>query len=152
MKIKACPVKQESKDRLYKAAIKKEVVMKIFRWIALALFAAVLFAGCASTSTSMKWGADSTTSLKGKTEEAVISEYGKPFKKYTTSEGVKVLEYRRSAKDGSALNSAVAVFSFGMLSGENSAYADVLKIYLVKGKVTKATFEENVQVLTTPTL
>jgi hypothetical protein len=113
------------------------------------LFVAVMFIGCGTTS-SLKWGADSTTGLRGKTEQEIISELGKPYKKYTNSEGIKILEYRQSAKDAGSMNSLVAVASFGLLSGKDSAYADIMKIYFSDGVVTKATFEENVQVLTMP--
>ena len=106
--------------------------------------------GCASTSS--KWGADSTSGLKGKTEAQIISEFGKPYRKFTTSGGVKVLEYRQSAQEGGALNTLAKVGSFGIMSGESSAYVDMMKIYLKEGRVAKATFEENVQGVTTPGL
>jgi hypothetical protein len=113
------------------------------------MFLAVMFVGCASTSSS-RLGADSVSGLKGKTEGEIISQFGKPFKKYTTSEGVKILEYRQSAQDGGAMNSMAAISSFGAMSGSNSAYVDIMKIYLTNGSVTKATFEENVQGITMP--
>jgi len=48
------------------------------------------------------------------------------------------------------MNTMVAINSFGMLSGENSAYVDIMKVYLKDDIVTKATYEENVQGLTMP--
>jgi len=109
----------------------------------------VMFIGCASTSPS-KWGADSTSALKGKTEEAIISKFGKPYKKYTNSDGIKILEYRQAAKEGGAMNSLAAIGSFGLMSGKDSAYVDIMKIYLSSGIVTKVTYEENVQGVTMP--
>ena len=125
--------------------------MKKVVCIIVIMFLAVMLVGCAST-TSSKWGADSISGLKGKTEGKVISQFGKPYKKYTTSDGVKVLEYRQSAQEGGAMNTMVKVGSFGALSGESSAYVDIMKIYLTNGSVKKATFEENVQALTTPSI
>ena len=113
------------------------------------MFLAIIFVGCATTS-SLKLEADSVSGLKGKTENEINSQFGKPFKKYTSSDGVKVLEYRQSTQEGGAMNTIVKVFSFGFLSGENSAYVDIMKIYLSEGKVTKTTFEENVLALTMP--
>lgn len=113
------------------------------------MFLAVMFIGCAATSSS-QWGEDSTVGLKGKTEQEVISQLGKPYKKYTSSDGVKVLEYRQSTQSGGAMNTMAKVGSFGILSGEHSAYVDIMKVYLTSGRVSKATFEENVQGLTMP--
>jgi hypothetical protein len=123
--------------------------MKRVVCIGAVMFLAVMFVGCATTSSS-KWGADSVSGLKGKTEDEIISQFGKPYKKYTSSDDVKVLEYRQSTQEGGAMNAMVKVGSFGVLSGENSAYVDMMKIYLSKGRVSKATFEENVQALTMP--
>ena len=124
--------------------------MKKVVFIIAVMYLAVMLVGCASTSS--KWGADSTSGLKGKTEAQIISEFGKPYRKFTTSGGVKVLEYRQSAQEGGALNTLAKVGSFGIMSGESSAYVDMMKVYLTGGRVTKATFEENVQGVTTPGL
>ncbi len=113
------------------------------------LFMAVMIIGCAQTSSS-RFGADSTGGLTGKTEEEVISRFGKPFKKYTTSDEMKILEYRQAAEEGGAFNKIVAIGSYGMMSGQNSAYVDIMKVYFKKGMVSKATFEEKVQSLTMP--
>lgn len=113
------------------------------------VFLTVMFVGCASTSSS-KWGADSVSGLKGKTEADIISQFGKPYKKYTSSDGIKVLEYRQSAQEGSAMNTMAKISSFGLMSGERSAYVDIMKVYLKEGMATKVTFEENVQGVTMP--
>jgi hypothetical protein len=121
--------------------------MKRVVFIIAVMFLAVMVVGCATTS-SPKWGEDSTSGLKGKTESELISQFGKPYKKYTSSDGVKVLEYRQSTQSGRGMNTLVKIGTFGVLSGENSAYVDIMKIYLANSRVTKATFEENVQGLT----
>lgn len=111
------------------------------------MFLVVMFVGCATTSSS-RWGEDSTSGLKGKTEKEIISQFGKPHKKYTTSEDVKILEYRQATQESGAMNTFVKVGSFGIMSGESSLYVDIMKIYIKTGRVIKATFEENVQGLT----
>lgn len=113
------------------------------------LFLAVMIIGCASTSSS-RFGTSSVSGIEGKTEEAIIAQFGNPFKKYTTSDGIKVLEYRQAAEEGGAFNTLVAIGSYGMMSGQNSAYVDIMKIYFKEGSVTKATYEEKVQGMFNP--
>jgi hypothetical protein len=110
------------------------------------IFLAVMFVGCASTSSS-RFGEDNASGLKGKTEEQIIAQFGTPYKKFTNSDDYKILEYRQSANTG--MNTFTTIGSFGLLSGGNSAYADIMKIYLKEKIVQKATFEENVLTLTT---
>jgi len=113
------------------------------------MFLAVTVIGCASTSSS-RFGTSSVSGIEGKTEEAIIAQFGNPFKKYTTSDGIKVMEYRQSAEEGGAFNTIMAIASYGMLSGQNSAYVDIMKIYFKEGRATKATFEEKVQGMFNP--
>jgi hypothetical protein len=102
----------------------------------------LLLAGCASTSSN--WTSDNPGIAKGGTKEEVISKYGEPYLKYIDSNGIQVLEYRRPAKDRGAMNTFVAVGSFGLLSGRNSSYVDIMKVNLANNKVSTITFEENV--------
>ncbi len=123
--------------------------MKSAGCIITVMFLIIMIVGCASTSSSTI-GEASTHGTKGKTEGEIISQFGKPYKKYTSSGGIKVLEYRQTAKDRGAMNTFVAIGSFGLMAGENSPYVDIMKIYLKNGRVTKSTFEENVQGVTMP--
>jgi len=123
--------------------------MKRIAYVVAIMFLVVMVVGCASTSAA-KFGIDDTSRIKGKTESQIINQFGEPHKKYITSDGDKVLEYRQPTQKGSVMNTMVAINSFGMLSGENSAYVDIMKVYLKDDIVTKATYEENVQGLTMP--
>ena len=113
------------------------------------MFLISMLIGCASTS-SLRFGEDTTTSLRGKTEQQIVDRFGKPYKKYTASDGSKVLEYRQPTADRGGYNTFLSVGSFGFLSGQSSAFVDIMKLYF-KGKVVKkASFEENVQGITMP--
>lgn len=123
--------------------------MKKVAHVVAVMFLVAIVLGCASISSS-RFGEDIVSGIKGKTEEQIIAQFGKPYKKYTTNEGLKVLEYRQSASDRGAVNSFAAIGSFGVMSGGASLYVDILKIYFKRKVASKATFEENVQGVTMP--
>lgn len=123
--------------------------MKKVICIVAVMFLAGMVIGCASTS-STQFGMDTTSGLTGKTQEQIITQFGQPYKKFTTSDGDMVLEYRQATKQGSAINTAAAISSFGLFSGKNNLYVDIMKIYFKEGVVQKSTFEENVLGVTTP--
>jgi hypothetical protein len=106
--------------------------------------AIVMFTGCASSKSSLKWSSDDPGLKKGTSKESVISKFGQPYRKGTDSNGIEVFEYRKPAEGREAMNSFIAISSFGLVSGKDSSYVDILKVYFSKGKVIKTTYEENV--------
>lgn len=126
----------------------RRISMKKVICIVAVMFLAIMVIGCASTSSS-KFGSDTVSGLKGKAEGEIISQFGKPYKQSINSDGEKVLEYRQSSQDSGFKNTAIAITSFGVLSGEDSPYVDIMKIYLKDNMVVKSTFDQNVQGLLT---
>lgn len=122
--------------------------MKRIAYVVAIMFLVVMVVGCASTSSS-RFGSDTVSILKGKTEGEIISQFGKPYKQSTNSDGEKIMEYRQAANDSSFKNTGIAIASFGVLSGEDSPYVDIMKVYLKDNMVIKSTFDQNVQGLLT---
>jgi hypothetical protein len=109
----------------------------------------VMFTGCASTS-SIKWSTNDKCLKKGNSRESVISKFGEPYRKSTDSNDNEVLEYRKPAKGKEGTNTFYAIGSFGILSGNDSAYVDILNVYLNNGKVIKTTYQANVLGISPP--
>lgn len=106
------------------------------------LVAVVIALSACAISNSTKWP-DNSHALKGKTMEEISAMYGEPYQKYTVK-GIKVWEYRRPAEKRNGLNTLVAVCSFGLVSGGDSTYVDILRVCFRSEKVIKTSLEENV--------
>jgi len=113
------------------------------------LFLAVLtLSACASGPT---WKTeDFSNGLKGQTEEQIIQKFGQPDRKYSDSSGGKVFEYRKEAEKGNAMSAFAKFGSYGMMSGKDSLYVDILRITLRRGRVIDFSYEENVTNIAMP--
>ncbi len=102
----------------------------------------LLTSSCASTG---GWKSEdlSSTNFKGLTGEQVVQKFGKPDRKFTDSSGKQIWEYRKPAESQEGVNKFMAIGSFGMASGSNSMYVDILKIQMVNNKVANYSYEEN---------
>jgi hypothetical protein len=107
------------------------------------LFFFSVIIGCAGTNTA-SWKSTDTRGLKGKTEAQILEKFGEPSQKSSDSNGIVVYEYRKPAERNSGLNGFIAVASYGINSGENSAYTDRLIIKFQKGRVINSIYRENV--------
>ena len=118
--------------------------MKKFIYIIAVMLLAFLFAGCSSTSSSsMKWTPTELNGLKGKTMEEISSVYGQPTQRYSVNDGRQVWEYRQESS-GNAINTISKISTFGIVSGNNNVYVDVLRIYFHNNRVTQTALDENV--------
>lgn len=105
--------------------------------LALALF------GCASQQTALP-KADGMSGLKGQTSQQVLQQFGQPDTKRTDSSGNQVWEYRRPAAEHKGMNTVVSVLTWGMDSGSESQYVDIMILTFSHDRVANFTFSENV--------
>ena len=107
------------------------------------LVAVCFLTGCASTTPA--WKNDDVSSFsKGQTEASVIQRLGQPYRKYSDSNGVQVWEYRKPTESKSGSNAVIAIATFGMVAGKDSAYVDILRFRFKNHQVTNVETEENV--------
>lgn len=114
------------------------------------LFAVVifLFSACASAPVA-KWRADDMNGISAYTEAQVIEKFGQPDRKTKSLRG-EVFEYRKPSEKDSGKNMYAAVTTFGIVSGKDSLYLDILKITLSNGVVADCTYEEGVMGVALP--
>lgn len=106
--------------------------------------------GCAGNQLAVK--PDEMASLKGQSTTDIIKKLGEPTRKSIDSSDVQTWEYKAPAASQSAMNTFAAIGTFGIGTGSNSAYVDVLRLTFKKGVVTKYSFEENVMNINVPGL
>jgi hypothetical protein len=107
------------------------------------IFAVMLLSACATTS-AVTWKANDAQGIIGKTEKQIIEQFGQPDR-ISRSKNKKVFEYRKPAEKESATNAFMAFGSYGMASGKNSMYVDILQIiFNKKGVVVDFSYAESV--------
>jgi hypothetical protein len=111
---------------------------------ALFLFFTVSFLSACATTSAVTWKADDAQGIIGKTEKQIIEQFGQPDR-ISRSKNKKVFEYRKPAEKESATNAFMAFGSYGMASGKNSMYVDILQIiFNKKGVVVDFSYAESV--------
>ena len=75
--------------------------------------------------------------------ESVTNMLGKPNRKFS-ADGVEVWEYVKSAEAGGTVNTVMAVGTFGIASGKDSFYVDILRFRIKNNRVIDVQTEENV--------
>lgn len=98
--------------------------------------------GCATTGPALP-KLEEMSGLKGQTFEEITQRFGPPDRRYTDSNNNLVCEYKRSAASRGFENGYMAFTSVGILSGNNSAYVDVMRLTFYRGVVANYAFEEN---------
>ena len=119
--------------------------MKKIYSFAIAIGLAVLVAGCASTANDSKITADTITQIKaGMTKSEVTTIVGEPRSRSVDNDGDEVWQYRKNAQEGKGMKTFADITSFGLTSGMDSEYQDILTVMFKTNIVSKATYEENV--------
>lgn len=114
----------------------------------LTLVSAMFLMSCAGQGGSAKWTSEDLTNkkvYKGQTAEQLIETIDKPDRRSVDGNGNQVWEYRKSSESGGgALNTAMRISTFGIASGKNSPYLDILTVYFKGNKVDNFKYEEYV--------
>jgi len=116
-----------------------------FRVIISVLMLAVGISGCATTAQS-KFSADTVGQIKrGMAKSQVTATLGEPRSRRVDSEDREVWQYRKDAQEGKGMKTYVNIASFGLLSGEDADFQDILSVFFKGNVVSKVTYEENVR-------
>lgn len=119
----------------------KKIVCFVTLVFIVALFC-ISFTGCGTTSAA--WKNDEVSTLqKGSTTESVLQRFGQPYTKYSSND-LKIWEYRKPAEASSGRNTMMAIASYGMASGQDSVYVDILRFKFKDNIVIDIESEENV--------
>lgn len=96
----------------------------------------VLFlSGCGATRTVPIPDFGEIPNLAGKTSEEMTAKFGEPNRHYSGEKNTLIAEYRWPASSKKALNALAAFGTFGISSGDNSGYVDMLRCWLRKNIV-----------------
>lgn len=108
----------------------------------------ISFTGCGTTSAA--WKNDEVSKIqKGATTESILQRFGQPHRKYSSND-VQMWEYRKPAESNSGTNTLMALGSWGMASGSNSVYVDILRFKFKDNIVVDIESEENVMGISVP--
>ena len=125
----------------------KKIVCFVILVFIVALFC-ISFTGCGTTSAA--WKNDEVSTLqKGATTESVLQRFGQPYTKYSSND-LKIWEYRKPAEASSGKNTMMALGSWGMASGQDSVYVDILRFKFKDDIVIDIESEENVMGISLP--
>lgn len=107
----------------------------------------VLF-GCATTNTQSNFSADTVNQIKvGMTKGDVTSFLGEPRSRSVESDGTETWQYRKNGQQGKGLKTYSDIASFGLTSGQDAEYQDILTVFFKDGVVAKSSYQENVHML-----
>ena len=115
----------------------------------LGVVAVIIVSGCAGSLSALPTE-DELQGLKGQSKQAIVERLGQPTRKSTDSNGQQTWEYKRPATSQSSFNKFVAVSSFGMMSGDNSVYVDILRLTFSNDRVKTTALDENVTNVSLP--
>jgi outer membrane protein assembly factor BamE (lipoprotein component of BamABCDE complex) len=119
--------------------------MKSILYASFVIVLAACIAGCASTVNDSKFTADTITQIKtGMTKSDVTAIVGEPRSRSVDNAGDEVWQYRKNAQEGKAVKTFADITSFGLTSGIDAEYQDILTVMFKTNVVSKATYEENV--------
>jgi hypothetical protein len=125
----------------------KKVICFVMLISIVALFC-ISLTGCGTTSAA--WKNDEVSTIqKGTTTESVLQRFGQPYTKYSSND-LKIWEYRKPAEASSGRNTMMAIASYGMASGQDSVYVDILRIKFKDNIVVDIESEENVMGVNLP--
>ena len=125
----------------------KKVICFVMLISILALFCFSLV-GCGTTSAA--WKNDEVSTLqKGATSESILQKFGQPYTKYSSND-LKIWEYRKPAEASSGRNTMMAIGSWGMATGSNSVFVDILRFKFKDNIVVDIESEENVMGISLP--
>lgn len=120
--------------------------MKSILYSSLVIVLLAFVIGCAGTINESKFTADTIGQIKtGMTKDEVTAIVGEPRSRSTDNDGDETWQYRKNAKQGQAVKSFANIMSFGLNSGIDSEYQDILTVMFKTNLVSKATYQENVQ-------
>jgi len=121
--------------------------MKKILCTSLIIVLAACFAGCATSNGSRQsvFTADTVSQINtGMAKDDVVKIVGEPRSRSVDSDGNEVWQYRKDAKEGQAAKTFADITSFGITSGTDAEYQDILTVTFKTNVVAKATYEENV--------
>lgn len=125
--------------------MKKKLITVVL--IIIGLFC-ILMNGCSTTKAA--WTNDQVPSFsKGMKSQAVLERFGQPDRK-NYSDDVQVWEYRKPAEASSGKNMLAAIGSFGVASGKDSGFVDILRFKVKDNVVIGIESEENVMGINIP--
>ena len=78
----------------------------------------------------------------------VTAILGEPRSRAVDNDGNEIWQYRKNAQEGKGLKLFADITSFGITSGTDAEYQDILCVTFKNNVVLKATYEENVHNLT----
>jgi outer membrane protein assembly factor BamE (lipoprotein component of BamABCDE complex) len=112
----------------------------------IAILAASLVAvGCTTDHVQSQFNADSVKAIKtGMAKSDVIAMLGEPRSRVVDNDGGEVWQYRKNAQEGKGVKLFADITSFGITSGTDAEYQDILSVTFKKEIVVKTTYEENV--------
>jgi outer membrane protein assembly factor BamE (lipoprotein component of BamABCDE complex) len=120
--------------------------MKSILCSCLAVIALAFVTGCAGTINESKFTADTIGQIKtGMTKDEVTAIVGEPRSRSVDDDGDETWQYRKNAQQGQAAKSFANIMSFGLNSGIDSEYQDILTVMFKTNVVSKVTYQENVQ-------
>ena len=116
----------------------------------LIVFLCVLLSGCGATNKAA-WRNDeaSTNFQKGMSASTVTEKLGQPHRKFSTN-GMQVWEYKKPAEASGGKNTFMAIASYGMATGSDSVYVDILRFWIKNSRVVNIESEENVMGISLP--
>ena|ERR1700722_9240607 len=114
--------------------------------IVIALVACIV--GCASTTHESTFTADTINQIKtGMAKSDVTAILGEPRSRSVDNDGDEVWQYRKDAQEGKAVKTFANITSFGLYSGIDSEYQDILTVTFKTNVVSKTTYQENVDAM-----
>ncbi len=116
----------------------------IFSFLIVALMAGLT--GCSTTAThESKFTADTVTQIKtGMTKNEVVGLIGEPRSRSVNNDGGEIWQYRKNGQEGKAMKTFANITSFGLTSGVDAEYQDILSVMFKDAVVSKVTYQENV--------
>lgn len=112
------------------------------------LIVCILCFGCASNPPQSKFGAETVSQVKqGMSKTEITTMLGEPRSRTVESDGTESWQYRKNAQEGKGLKTYMDIASFGLTSGHDAEYMDVLNVYFKDGVVLKTSYQENAHIL-----
>ncbi|HOF42790.1 MAG TPA: hypothetical protein PLF86_02975 [Candidatus Moranbacteria bacterium] len=110
-----------------------------------AFLAAAMMTSCAGTCKNCDWDTTHISALKkGDSQQAVLAKIGEPTRKSWQADGSETWEYRKPNASQNAMNKFAAFSSWGIYSGDNSVYLDILWVHFNSRKrVKNFVYKEN---------
>lgn len=118
--------------------------MKLNRLIAGCFLIALT--SCATTTPQSKFTATSVEQIKtGMPKSEVVGILGEPRSRLTDNNSNDVWQYRKNGQQGKAVKTYSNIMSFGLTSGLDAEYQDILTVTFKSNLVSKTTYQENVR-------